>query len=186
MFKKILSLFVIIFAFLLTFSSFTNAAETAQGAHWNKSPINVYIPQDAKQNSMRHAFERWQSLSYGKLKFVFVNKGPADIDVVFTEKVDTTDTPIASHSITIKGNEITKAEIKIATKSKDIKKYSNDYIFTTMLHEVGHTLGLSDNNRKNSSIMHMPIEEKQEIMKIDMMKLYHNNGWNWAQKNISR
>lgn len=186
MFKKILSILVIFFAFLLTFAGIVNAAEKIDSPHWQKSPIKVYIPKDPMQTSMRHAFERWQNKSFGKLKFEFVNKGPADIDVVFTEKTDGTDGPIASYSVTIKGKAITKSEIKIAAKSKNISKYSKNYVFTTMLHEVGHSLGLDDNSRKTSSIMHMPINEKQEIMKVDMMKLYHLYGWNWAKKNISQ
>lgn len=181
MVKNFSLLFLIIFGFICTFTGIAQAT-TAVAPHWQKSPIDVYIPQNSRKTSMQHAFERWQSKSYGKLKFNFVNNGPADIDVVFTDKVDGSDTPIASYKVTIQGQEIIKAEIQIASQGEAIKKYSNDYVFTTMLHEVGHALGLSDTNRKQSSIMYMPLDEKQELMKIDMMKLYNLNNWSYLDR----
>ena len=99
---------------------------------------------------MKHAFQKWQNSSYGKLKFNFVQKGPADIDVVFVEKVTGADGPIGEYKINIKNGFIDKAEIKIATRSKN--KYSNDLIYTTMLHEVGHALGLPDYDRKEQAL----------------------------------
>lgn len=102
---------------------------------------------------------------FRKIKFYISRKGPANIDVVFTEAVDGEDGPIGSYNVTIQNGLIKKAEIKMATKSKNISKYSNSYIYTTMLHEVGHALGLSDTNRKGSSIMFMPVTEQQDLLK---------------------
>ncbi len=179
MMKKILSVLFIIFAFLFSFS--TAQAETfISGYHWNKSAITVYIPKDAKSMSMRRAFEKWQNVTNGSIKFQFVNKGPADIDVVFTEKVDGSDGPIGSYKRTIKKGYISKAEIKIATRGN--KKYSNNLIYTTMLHEIGHVLGLPDETRKQSSIMYMPISDTQDIIKPDVKNLYKLNGWSYKER----
>lgn len=182
MMKKILSLLFLIFAFLFNFS--TVQAETfISGPHWNKSLITVYIPKDARAMSMRRAFEKWQNVTNGSLKFQFVNKGPANIDVVFTEKVDGNDGPLGSYKLTTKGNYITKAEIKMGTRGN--KKYSNDFIYTTMLHEIGHALGLPDETRKPSSIMQMPVSETQDIIKPDVRNLYKLNGWSYKERRSS-
>lgn len=179
MIKKIFISLFLILAFAATFFNFVQA-ETATYPHWTKSPITVYIPKDEKAVTMRHAFEKWQNLSYGKLKFQFMPKGPADIDVVFTDKVDGSDGPLGSHKITIKKGAITKAEIKMATKGN--KKYSNNMVYTTMLHEIGHVLGLQESTRKQSSIMNMPVNETQDILKKDIVNLYHVNGWSYMDR----
>ena len=176
----ILTIFVFIFGLCTVNKSF---AYPVTGPHWTKSPINVYIPNDVKATSMKHAFLKWQNSSYGKLKFNFVQKGPADIDVVFVEKVSGFDGPIGEYKITIKNGFINKAEIKIATKNKN--NYSNNLVYTTMLHEIGHALGLPDYERKRTSIMHMPINESQDILKLDIMNLYKLNNWTWMDRNLS-
>ncbi len=184
MLKKILSIFLIILGIAVIFSGSAKAA-TIDAPHWQKSPIDVYIPEDTRQGAMRRAFERWQNNSFGKLKFNFVEHGPADIDVVFTDKVDGSDSPIASYNVTIQGMKIVKAEIQIATQGSEIKKYSKNYIFTTMLHEVGHALGMQHNARKKSSIMYTPVNETQELMQIDIRALYYLNGWSYMDRRIS-
>lgn len=197
MLKKVLLGTVILCTLLCTFNNFTQAADipprqtattvTSKSPHWKKTPINVYIPQNEFGSvSMQHAFQRWQKVTSGKANFKFVDKeDQADIKVLFTDKVTGSDSPIANYNITIKGLEIQKAEIQIATKSPNIKKYSNDYIFTTMLHEVGHALGLSENSRKPSSIMYMPVNEEQDILKTDIRKLYSISEWSWSDRRIN-
>lgn len=183
MMKKIVSIIFMVFTFLLAFNPCKAAYEFGDKPHWNKGKISVYIPaKDAKSASMKRAFLAWENASYGKLQFVFKDNGPADIDVVFVEKVNGTDGPLGAYNVSIQNGYITKGEIKIASKSSDIKKYSNNMIYTTMLHEIGHVLGLSHNERKQICIMHSPILESQNITKIDMAKLYKLNGWSWRDK----
>jgi len=179
--KKIFAIFIIITGFICAFKISAQAA-LQEMPHWVKSPITVYIPQDTYKQTMRHAFERWQSNSYGMLKFSFVDKGPADIDVVFTDKVDGSDGPVGTYSITIKNKEIVKAEIQIATKGEAVKKYSKNYIFTTMVHEVGHALGLEHNPRKKTSIMYTPLDASRELIKVDIVQLFKLNNWDWREK----
>lgn len=185
MFKKYLGIIFIICVFIFGICTKVQASTTAVAPHWQKSPITVYIPQDEKALTMRRAFTKWQSLVGGKLKFQFVNKGPADIDVAFIDKVDGSDGPIGSYSLKIQGQKITKAEIKLATKSPASKKYSKNLIYTTMLHEVGHALGMADTNRKKSGIMFMPVSEEQDITKLDIRKLYMLNGWSFMDRRIN-
>ena len=181
--KKIFSIIFLVVAFILTINPCKAVYDFSEQPHWNKSKISVYIPaKDTKSASMKRAFLAWQNSSYGKLQFSFKDNGPADIDVVFTDKVDGSDGPLGAYSVTAKNGYITKGEIKIASKKADIKKYSNNMVYTTMLHEIGHVLGLSHNDRKQICIMHSPVLESQNITKIDMAKLYKLNGWSWRDK----
>ncbi len=152
-------------------------SKISNAPHWGKTSINVYIPKDARSGSVRRAFEYWQSVSSGKIRFNFVSKGPADIDVVFLEKVSGADGPLGECILQIKENAITKAEVRFATKNSKINKYSNNYIYTTMVHEVGHALGLKDKQGKPSSIMHVPIDESQDIKKMDIKDLFMLYDW---------
>ncbi len=188
MIKRILTGLFIIFAFICTFLTTSFAAAPTgypkpDAPHWQKSPIVVYIPQDPKSASMQNAFKRWQDASEQKLKFQYINdKKKADITVEFTDKVNGSDGPLGEYSLEIQGMEITKATIKIATKSTQIKKYSKNYIFTTMMHEVGHVIGMKDSDRKRSSIMHMPVDETQDILVSDKRNLYRIYGWDWINR----
>ena len=189
MIKKLLGIFAI---FVFVFASFNiaNAASTNTSApmsvpHWSKSPINVFIPKDEKSSAMNSAFSKWQSEAGNRITFAFVqDPKKADIIVKFTDNTEGLETKLGGYSVTTDGNEIKKAEITLATKSKLAKKYSNNYIYITMLHEVGHVLGMSDNSTKPTSIMYMPISEEQSIKKIDIRKLYKVNGWSYADRNM--
>ena len=183
-----------IIAFVLVFVTvnFAQAASTntsapkALGPHWAKYPIKVYIPKDDKQPAMKNAFTEWQSQSSGKVKFTFVQQeDKADLIVKFTDKTTGLESKLGGNKITKKeGNQIKKAEITLATKSPAAKKHTNKYVYLTMLHQIGHILGLPDNPTKPTSIMHMPISEDQSIKKIDIRKLYKVNGWSYADRNM--
>lgn len=187
--KKFLLGIVAVFLFIFAFANITNAAATntskrTEVPHWQKSPINVFVPNEAKAGSMKNAFNTWAAKSSGKIRFEYTDKKRADIIVEFTNNTEGLESKLGGYSLLTNGTTITNATIKIATKSKEAKKYSSNYIYTTMLHEVGHVLGLKDNPRKPTSIMYMPITEKQDIMKIDIRQLYNVNGWSYADRNM--
>ena len=185
MMKKIFSGIIILAGLFLALSA--NAAQTtvSTSPHWESGKITVYIPpKQPKTDTMRHAFEKWQNMSHGNLSFTFVEKEPAQITVQFSEKVSGSDGPIGICSLSTEGMYITQANITIATKNTEA--YSNDMIYTTMLHEVGHALGLNDSTRKYRSIMHFPVTEDQDILSIDMEKLFKINNWSWSQRNVEK
>lgn len=153
------------------------------GPNWTKTPIDVYIPKDEKYSSMmERAFSKWQNMSFEQLKFNFVTEKTEDtnidIEVKFGTETDGTDGDLGSYSLTVKGGEIKKAEIIIVP---DDKNYSQNMIFTVMLHEIGHALGLRDTKR-NLGIMHSPVNETQDIITNDIFKLYQLNGWSYINK----
>ena len=175
--KKILILFIAIFCMLFFIKP--SFAVGDYGPNWSKNEITVYIPEGNPYSSMMvHAFKKWQDKSYGQLKFIMAKKIPADIVVKFTDKTDGSDGDIGSYAITIMGGQITKGEIIIAPNPQI---NSQDMIFTVMLHEIGHVLGLHDTKR-NIGIMHTPVNTKQDIASNDIIKLFKLYGWSYMNK----
>lgn len=194
MLKRFLSTIITIIGtlFILAGTVFAVEVKTADvkttGPHWQKSQITVYVPENSKYtNTVKQAFNTWQTKTMGKLSFRYVPKSPADIEVIFCEDINSPESPIASYNIKIEGqNEITKGELQLATKGKTITKYSNTYVYTTLLHETGHILGLTHNSRKPSSIRYPEIHEGQTILKLDVMDLYYTYGWSWMDRRINK
>ena len=179
MLKNIFKIFIIMTGlFLLSMPSF---AVGDNGFSWANKNLTVFIPQGSDSSGMmQRAFKKWQDKSFGQLTFTFVDKkDTANIIVIFSDKTDGTDNnDIGSYALTIKGGNITNAEITIVP---DYKKYSKDLVYTIMLHEVGHSLGLIDSKR-NLGIMHTPVTEQQDIISNDMIKLFRLNGWSYMNK----
>ena len=176
--KKIITVLLIIFAGLFFFH-FKTFAVGNYGPNWNKQIIKVYIEQDSYSDMMRRAFENWAQKCNGRLNFEYVAAPPADIEVNFADETDGTDGDIGSYALTVKGGFIIKALITIAPNPQ---KNSNNLIYTVMLHEVGHALGLHDSSRK-LGIMSTPVSANQDIINTDILRLFHLNGWKYIDKN---
>lgn len=174
MIKNIIYTIVAIFTFVLTFGNFVQAREIVEVPHWKKSTITVYIPKDdtakAKTTLTKNAFSAWSGASYGRLGFKYVEKGPADINIVFK---DGEKLPVCTHSIKTEDKIITGGELHIA---KNTKPHSSEYVYKSIMHEIGSLLGLPAST-KPTSIMYPQISTKQVIMKVDIRKLYSINGW---------
>lgn len=178
MLKRILNIFVLIFVIFFVFNNSASAVSD-YGPSWNKSVISVYIPQGHAYSEMfLHAFQKWENSSFGKLKFQYVAKQPADIETYFVQKTDGTDEAAGSYTLIVQGGKIVKADIAIVAVPN---QFTNQMIYTTMLHEVGHALGLQDSNRK-LGIMRSPVVETQDIITNDIIKLYRLNGWSYMNK----
>lgn len=176
--KKIFISLLIIFIGIFFFSPKSFAIGN-YGPNWIKPIIKVYIPENDYAPMMKRAFQKWVEKCNGRLNFEYVSEQPADIEVEFADKTDGTDGDIGSYSLTIKGGAITNATIIIAPKPEE---NSNNLIYTVMLHEVGHALGLKDSYRK-LGIMSTPVNETQDIINTDILRLFHLNGWTYINKN---
>ena len=182
----IVAIFLCVFALVnISYAASTNTSKKSDMPHWQKKPIQVFIPSDTNATQMRNAFAKWQAASGNRIVFQYTTtKEKADVVVNFIDKTDGLESDLGGYSTTIEGNKITKAQINIATKSKLAKKKSPNYIYKTMVHQVGHILGMSDNKTTPSSIMYMPISEKQDIMKLDIRRLYGICGLSYADRNM--
>ena len=175
------------FFIILGIANTSQAREITQVPHWQKKVINVYIPKDGDKKTIsmiKSAFAKWQSVSAGHISFTYVEKAPGDIDIIFKDAASSSSGPISKTSVVTSGNSITKAEITIATDDKQYKKYPDKYVSTILLHEVGRSLGLPTNDRKPSSIMHTPVTEKQNLMKMDTVKLFSISEWNYSKRRL--
>ena len=174
--KKFLKLII-----LFIISNTISAREITPIPHWGKNTIKVYIPSGNNTNTVKNAFQQWQGMSSGKLNFEFVQKLPADIEIEFKEGTSGS-TPISYYSLEIDGNNINKAVIYIDLNKA--QNYSNNYTNKVMLHEVGHALGMKDMPMKKTSIMHTPVTEEQELLKLDIRNLYSISEWSYADRNF--
>lgn len=184
MIKKAIIGLLAVFSFLAVFAatSFAVQPKELQRPHWDKREITVYIPRDSHNAQMTRAFAYWQRSLFNVVKFKYVKEEPANIVVKFSNRTNDSDVKLGSYNITTSGNTISKAEITIDTKSPEAKKVSNDYMYTTMLHEIGHVLGLQDSIRKPAGIMNIPITEEQDIKKIEVRKVFVINGWSFRER----
>lgn len=176
--KKFIISLLIIFAGIFFFN-LKSFAVGNYGPNWNKQILKVYIAKDSYADMMQRAFEKWVQQCNGRLKFEYVETPPADIEVNFADETDGTDGDIGSYTLIIKGGFITKANITIAPNPE---KNSNNLIYTVMLHEIGHALGLHDSSRK-LGIMSTPVTENLDIINTDVLRLFHLNGWSVIDKN---
>lgn len=177
--KKFLISLIIIFTAVF-FTNIETFAVGKYGPNWQKPVIKVFIPQDNYSAMMKQAFQKWESKCNGRLIFEYIANSPADIEVEFVDKTDGSDGDIGSYSLTIQGGAITKAVVSIAPNPD---QNSNDMIYTVMLHEIGHALGLKDTSRK-LGIMSTPVTQSQDIINTDIIHLYQVNGWKFINQSI--
>ena len=131
MLKKIIMSIVSLFICASAITTIANAREIVQVPHWQKKVINVYIPKNDDQKTvslLKSAFGSWQGVSAGNIKFQYVEKGPADIDITFIDSATESTGPITTTNISTSGNAIIKADIKVANNSKQYKNSSDSYI----------------------------------------------------------
>lgn len=162
---------IVLTAFILLFASLQGFA-----AHWTENKtISVYIEPNAKEYSMKKAFNKWETRANGLISFKFVNsKDNAEIKVIMVEQIGGSVAGLCSRQTN--GNIITGATIQLSKNIRGAAQYNNDY-YRTMLHEIGHALGLDHTNRLNS-IMNPTTDYAQMITGKDLQdleNLYENN-----------
>ncbi len=182
--KKTVVLFCFIVIYLASFA--VNVyAQVAEGVWQFPRAIKTYIqPGHRNTERMKRAFAEWTRKTNQKIIFKYVSsKNVADIRVTFVKKIDNAnshelDRAIGLARVYSNGSKtrIRKADIYIADLTQDGRTLSNDEVYTTMLHEIGHALGLNHVTQQES-IMYPMADVRLEISKYDIKQLYDRYGW---------
>lgn len=173
---------VIVLLFLIVFclTTFVGSAFAGQKRWSNPKRIKTYIqPGLERSQMMKRAFAEWSRLTKNNIVFYYVDSAKkADIDVIF---VDILSGPNGRAGLTrciysIDG-EMVHATIWIPAKTSDGKILSRDEVYTSMLHEIGHAMGIVEHPKNPHNIMYPLIDSKREISKYDLGELYRIYGW---------
>ena len=156
--------------------------------HWDKtSHIKVYIPKSNYTPLMKQAFSAWTKATKGRVTFSYVyNKDLAQDVVEFIDRfnegsvVGLASAPTSVYK-TRSGDEyhrLKQIKITVADHTTTGKPMDRDQIYTVMLHEIGHSLGLPHTNDKASIMYPSCYDYKtQEISNLELDKLSEIYGW---------
>lgn len=140
---------------------------------WATFPLRIYIdfPEGDKlpeyyESEISNAFAQWQSSS-GFLKFDFTdNKKDAQIAVKFLPlpknncKQGVCKYVVAYTEPLIRGNSLKKMTITMYDKDAYGNYFSDKEIYNTILHEIGHALGIMGHSFSTDDLMYMSRAEE--------------------------
>lgn len=160
----------------------------AEGMHWNKNMVMVYVPQDQEYSpKITGAFREWEGRLGRKIQF-FQTSNPrdirlAEIEVQFNQvsgegAKNSGSTNLQGQTNAFRhGNIVINAVYDEEIEKDPAKKAKNDEeIYRIMLHEVGKVIGLQSSSNPES-VMCDKIEDGQSIQQEDIDNVYQLYGW---------
>ena len=136
----------------------------AQGdiTRWNTAhmPIKVYIqtrnvpPEYVEQ--IKKAYMDWQKVTHGQVKFALVNSPQeADTKCLFMHEIpNTSEDTLGVHLFKYDENGIADSTITFHYTNKYGQYFSEQQIYATALHEIGHSLGLAGHSSNPNDLMY--------------------------------
>jgi len=125
----------------------------------------------------KRAFQEWEDASDKLFTFKFVKTAEVSDIAVYTYKnipnMKWDETHCGYSSDYLEGQFITKNTITIALNDNITNRtFSYDEIYITMLHEIGHSLGLNHNSNKNA-VMYYKHTGLNHLTELDIAELKH-------------
>ena len=148
----------------------------AFAARWRNTNISVCIVGNNPRNSlMKQAFSEWQTKTNGAVKFYYTNnRNNANIIVTFVQKLNYNQVGSNKVGVTYsryRGDSIVFAHIQMAAQGQNFNKVLPETdVYATMLHEIGHALGL-DHSPDRNSIMYYITTGHSELSEVDIKNL---------------
>lgn len=176
--KRIVIIICLVLVFFGTFC--TVSAKTVNRRWQYPTKIKTYIPQNHKRTiMMKHAFAEWSRLTNNKIIFRYVDSPKyAQVVVEFVNIVPNAEREIGlTKSTFTSSGGMLRATIYIAEKTSSGYQLGKDAVYTVMLHEIGHAIGIDEHSADPLSIMYPTEDDRQEILKSDLRNLAEIYGW---------
>lgn len=177
---------IVLVIFLAILMMFTQTAFASDKYRWQTPKnLSVYIPPATilQTNMIKEAFNEWSRKTRDRVIFYYTNNPQkANIEIIFKDKVDncSSDRAIGCTQLTGYPNTgiITQAIIYVANSTqKDNRPLKKNEIYTMMLHEIGHAIGLTEHSTEKLSIMYPSEDDRQEIRPYDIERLNRLYKW---------
>ncbi len=125
---------------------------------WPPSAVKVYVAPNINQALAKKAFSEWEKKTSQVITFVFVeNPSYAKVHVSFVDKLnkDSFDKTFQAGNChyEFSGKYISSANIKILTVAPNGQKIPSDVLYATLLHEIGHSIGLLGHSTNPNDVM---------------------------------
>ncbi|MEB3206972.1 MAG: matrixin family metalloprotease [Vampirovibrionales bacterium] len=149
----------------------SNAIHNGKIIHWDvaRMPLKVYIASGAKISGWQpgykalvsKALQAWQSASFSKLRFT-QTPSPQQADIVITWVRQLAHHRVGESPFEARGNVIIRSDVTVALANPfNNTLMSESEIYSTILHELGHALGIQGHSPYADDVMFAMVNSKQ-------------------------